>query len=129
MLKSIRRQRRSLTSLILGTWIFTLFVGIANACGWDGVTAPAHDLASMSGMVLPSDDGVPSACAQFCNDDVPLVVKVQQVQDPPGSMPLIVATHYTSVLAPIAGSISRPALTAHPPPDVPVLLRFLHLAL
>jgi hypothetical protein len=126
---SALRHRKALASMILGAWLFGLFVGIAHACGWDGVTAMQHDAVAARTADQPSPDGVPPGCEKFCNDDLPLVAKVQSVQDSPGGHPLVLAGHQESGLAPIPLPVVRPVVVAHPPPDVSVSIRFLRLTL
>jgi hypothetical protein len=124
MLKSIYRRRRALTSIFLGAWVFALFVGIANACGWDGVITVAHHP-----VAAHSVDGMPPGCEQFCNDNLPLLAKLQSVQDGSAGQPLAFATHHYLGFAPMPAPALRPVLAAHPPPGAPPLLRFLRLSL
>ena len=39
MSRLLKRHRKFLSASVLGLWMFALFVGFANACSWDGVTA------------------------------------------------------------------------------------------
>jgi hypothetical protein len=124
MVSSLRRRRKALSSVILGVWTFALFVGIANACGWDGVTTvPHHPVAAHS------VDGMPPGCEQFCNDNLPLVGKLQSLQDGSAGQPLVFAAHYYVGFAPMPAPVLRTALAAHPPPGVPLSLRFVRLTL
>jgi hypothetical protein len=125
---SLRRHRKKLASLLLGAWLFALFAGIANAClpepGNAGQTAgmamgPGHD----------GDDSQSPDCRQLCNLDTPLLSKLRLVQDQPAGQPLLVASVSTALLSPVPVSVVRMVYLAHPPPDVPVLLRSLRLAL
>src|SRR5512147_1083507 len=93
MLNSLRRRKALVASLVLGAWVFGLFVGIAHACGWDGVTAMRHDAVAAGALAEPSSDGAPSGCEKFCNDDLPLLAKVQSVQDSPTGHPPVLAAH------------------------------------
>lgn len=129
MLSSLRRRKTLLASAILGAWVFGLFVGIAHACGWDGVTAMRHVAVAAGALAEPSPDGAPPGCAKFCNDDLPLVAKVQSVQDSPTGHPPVLAGHQAFGLATHAAPAVRPVMAAHPPPDVPVSIRFLRLTL
>lgn len=127
-MKSLR-YRKALASLILGAWAFGLFVGIAHACGWDGVTAMQHDAVAAGPADRTSPDGVPPGCEKFCNDDLPLVAKLRSVQDSPAVHSFVVPVHQVLGFTPIAAPILRPALAARPPPDVPLPIRFLRLTL
>ena len=124
---SLRRHRKALTSLILGTWLFAVFVGIANACPPESANTAQSDGMAMG----PGQDGDGSqfaGCQKFCNDDTPLFSKLKLVQDQPAGQPLLVAS--VSPVLSLAPALAVPAVyLAHPPPDVPLLLRSLRLAL
>lgn len=124
-----RRHRRSLASLVLGMWLLAVFVGIANAC-LPGQGASLHP-ALHQAMALGehhSDESAPPDCAQFCNDDLPLFAKLKLVQDLPSAQPLLVAALEVFVAADPSTRVV-PTHLAHPPPDVPLYLRSLRLAL
>ena len=124
---NLRRHRRAVTSLILGAWLFALFVGIANACLPD-----TPNMAQTAGMAMGSgqdgDESQSAGCQEFCNVDTPLFSKLQLVQDQPAGQPLLVASVNT-LLSPVPASAVPVVYLAHPPPDVPILLRSLRLAL
>lgn len=123
----LRRHRKALGSLILGAWLFALFVGIANAC----VTGPGS-ASQGSGFAMEPDhegDQGPSAnCLQFCNDEPPILSKPQLVPDQPAAQPLWAAT-LTILRWPTPASTVTVVHLAHPPLDVPLLRRSLRLAL
>jgi hypothetical protein len=125
----VRRHRKPLASLFLGVWLFALFAGIASAC----LTDEAANTAQMSGMAMAmgQHDGnhaKPPGCEQFCKSDTPLLTKLQLVQDQPAGQPLLVAS--VDVLSmPLVARSAASAHRAHAPPDVPLLLRTLRLAL
>jgi hypothetical protein len=125
---NLRRHRKPLASLFLGMWLVALFAGIANACLLD----VAPDAGQMSGMAMGSahdgDQAQPTGCQQFCDTDIPLTSALQLVQDQPAGQPLLVAS-VAIAAAPTAAPSVLAAYRAHPPPDVPVLLRTLRLAL
>ncbi len=125
----LRRHRKPLASLFLGVWLFALFAGVASAC----LTDEAAETAQMSGMAMgmgqhDGDHAKPSGCEQFCKTDIPLLTKLQLVQDQPAGQPLLVAGVDVPSLPIVVRSVSS-AYRAHPPPDVPLLLRTLRLAL
>lgn len=126
---NLRRQRKSLAALLLGAWLFALFVGVANACGPSGTSSGQG---TAQGMAMPGDaghDGQASAtCLQFCADDTPVFSKLQLAPDQPTGQPLLVATATSSYVPSTAPAVPVVHL-AHPPPGVPVLLRSLRLAL
>ena len=123
-----RRHRKPLASLLLGIWLLALFVGISNAC----MVAEASVAGPMSGMAMgpgqDGDHGQPVGCEQFCKADVPPLSKLQLVQDQPAGQPLLVAS-VDIPSARVASSSTFDVYRAHPPPDVPLLLRTLRLAL
>jgi hypothetical protein len=130
MSRLLHRNRKRLTSTVLGLWLFALFVGIANACSWDGVTSVSHQqtVAAHS----PGDDvdhGLAPDCDEFCSNDVPLLGVLKLVQDQPaGQSSTLAAQHYVGVL-PISAPVLRVARTSHPPPGVPFSLRTVRLTL
>jgi hypothetical protein len=126
LVANLRRHRKPLVVLVLGAWLFALFVGVANAC--------PPSMAHPAGMVMPADshDGAPQTpfanCLQFCADDTPVFSKLQLVQGQPTGKALLVATATAFHAAPTATAvdITHPA---HPPSGVPVLFRSLRFAL
>jgi hypothetical protein len=128
---NIRRHRKQLASLLLGAWVFALFIGIANACL---VTAPQPVQSDAQGIAMPGntghdgDQGPSANSLQFCADDTPLFSKLQLVQDQPAGQPLLVAGLAVSY-APTPADVVGVVHLAHPPPGVPVLLSTLRLAL
>lgn len=122
-----RRLRKVLTSAALGVWVFALIVGIANACGWtDAFTAPAaagvaHDATSHG------DEG--SDCGKLCAEGIPVLAKVQAVQDPPDGGSLVVTPAHRSDLWPSSAPGLRRLQATRPPPAAPPFLRFLRLTL
>ena len=129
MSRLLRRHRRLLTSTVLGLWAFAMFVGIANACSWDGVTAVSHHLAAAAHAEDSADHGVAPGCEDFCSNDVPILSVVKLVQDQPAGQPLALATYQHVGILPISAPVFRLARTTHPPPGVPFLLRIVRLTL
>jgi hypothetical protein len=123
------RQRKVVTSVALGCWLFAFFVGVIHACGLnEGIdhsqqaSAIVIDCQSQG-----DDDGVPD-CERFCANNLPVLAKLQSVQDQPGG---------TALPAPFLGQpflvrlgTLPPALhRSHPPPAVALITRFVRLAL
>lgn len=130
MASLLHRHRRLLTSTILGVWMFALFVGIANACSWDGVTAVPHQPTVAAHAVDDViDHGMAVDCDEFCSNDIPLLSVLQRVQEQPAGHPLVVATHHDLGVLPISAPGLRLARTAHPAPGVPFSLRIVRLTL
>jgi hypothetical protein len=125
----LHRHRKGLASAALGLWLFALFVGIAHACSWDGVTTVTHT----SSPAVPAGSGMAHDSAPDCtnspSNNLPLPRMVQPVQDPSAGTALLVATHCDLRLrlnyAPPAGL----ACSAHPPPGVPFSRRIVRLTL
>ena len=124
---SFSRQRRTIAALFLGAWLFALFSGMATAC------MPQPSCCSQGdGMVMGAghdgEEGLLASCLQFCNDDIPVFAKQKLVQDQPAGAPLLVAS--LGVLPPPASASAVSAEhVAHPPSDIPLLLRTLRFAL
>ena len=130
MFQLLRRHRKYLTSAILGLWVFALFVGIANACSWDGVTAvPHHSNVAEHPIDDVADHDMAPGCYEFCSNDVPMLSVLQLVQDQPAGQPLALATYHHLGVLPISASVLRLTRAAHPPPGVPFSLRTVRLTL
>jgi hypothetical protein len=130
MSRRLHRHRKFITSSILGLWIFALFVGIANACSWDGVTAaPHHSTVAAHAIDDIADQDVAPGCDEFCSNDVPMLSVLKLVQDQPPGQPLVLATHYRFGVLPSAAPVLRLAQTTHPPPGAPFSLRIVRLTL
>jgi len=129
MPRLLRRYRKFLTSSILGLWVFAVFVGIANACSWDGVTAVPHQptmaVHAIGGVM---DHDAAPGCEEFCSNALPLFGVLQLVQDQPAGQPFVLAAHHVGFL-PISVPILRLARTAHSAPGVPFSLRIVRLTL
>jgi hypothetical protein len=96
MSRPLHRHRKFITSSILGLWIFALFVGIANACSWDGVTAaPHHATVAAHAIEDIADQDLAPGCDEFCSNDVPMLSVLKLVHDQPAGQPLVLATHRT----------------------------------
>jgi hypothetical protein len=130
MSRLLHRRRKFLASTVLGLWAFAVFVGIAHACTWDGVTAPAHPpITTAHAAGVAADGDVGPGCEQFCSNDLPLVSVLQVVQDPPAGQPLVLAANHNVGVLPISASRLRLARTTHPPLGVPLSLRTVRLTL
>ena len=124
---NLRRHRKTLAALLLGTWLFALFVGVAHAC----IATPVHacqDSGTTMGQGSDGDDDASGNCREFCSVDTPLPTKLQLVQDQPAGQPLLLASAGMLPARAVAPASTR-SYQAHPPPDVPLLQRTLRLAL
>lgn len=130
MPRLLHGYRRFLASAVLGLWTFALFVGIANGCGWDGVTAALHPPTVMAHAVDDAvDRGMTPGSEEFCSNDVPMFSMLKLVQDQPAGQPLVLAAHYGLGAPPISAPVLRLARNAHPPLGVPFFLRTVRLTL
>ena len=110
--------------------MFALFVGIANACSWDGATAGLHQpIMAVHAVGEALDDGVAPDGEEFCSNGVPLLMVLQPVQEQSAGHTLVVATHHDLGFLPISAPVLRLARTAHPSPGVPLSLRIVRLTL
>lgn len=82
-----RRHRKLLASLLLGMWLFALFVGVANTCMVEEASAalPMSSIAMEPGQI--GDHVQPAGCEQFCKADASLFSKLRLVQDQPPGQP------------------------------------------
>lgn len=124
------RNRRFLASAVLGVWVFALFVGIANACGWDGATSVSHHptVLAHSADDAAGHESTPD-CDEFCSIDIPLFSVLKLVQDQPAGQPLVLDSRYDVGFLPISAPALPLPQNAHPPPGVPFLLRTVRLTL
>jgi hypothetical protein len=129
MARLLHRHRTSFTSAVLGLWMFALFVGIANACSQDGLTAVPHQTVAPHAVDDAMDRGGASGRDEFCGHDLPLLGMLQLVQEPPAGLPLVVAPHHDLGLLPISAPVLRLARTAHRSPGVPFSLGIVRLTL
>jgi hypothetical protein len=130
MSRSLHRHRKFLTSSVLGLWMFALFVGIANACSWDGATAAPHHTAVAAHAIDDiADQDIAPGCDEFCSNDVPILSVLKLVQDQSAGQPLVLATHHRLGVLPISAPVLRLAQTTHPPPGVPLYLLIVRLTL
>jgi len=125
----LHRHRQFLASAVLGLWVFAVFVGIANACTWDGAAAVPHQSTAVHAVGHATDDGMALGCEEFCSHDLPLLGVLRLVQDTPAGQPLVVATHHKLGVLPISAPLLRFARSAHPSPGVPLSLHIVRLTL
>jgi hypothetical protein len=129
MLHLLRHRRKGLASAALGLWLFALFLGIAHACSWDGVTTVTH----IANPAIHAGDGMADKSAPDCEDtpsnDLPLPSVLQLAQDPSGGIALPVAIHSDLRRLPRSALLSGSACIAHPPPGVPFSHRIVRLTL
>jgi hypothetical protein len=113
--------------------MFALFVGFANACSWDGVSAVNHQTpmatAAHAAVDDPSGHDAVPGCDEFCSNDIPLLSVLQLVQGPLAGQPLVVATHYDLGIQPSSAPAFRLAWTARPSPGASFSLRIVRLTL
>ena len=129
MPRLLHRHRKCLTSSVLAMWTFALFIGIANACSWDGVTAVRHQsTAAIHADSETLDHDAAPACENVGSNDLPLFSVLQLVQDQPAGQPLGLPTSHDIGSRPISALTLRWARNAHRP-GVPYSLRFVRLTL
>jgi hypothetical protein len=129
MRNRFHRHCKALASLILGVWLFGLFVGIAHACGVGTAPMAPPDPALAAALGESCAGDASRVCEKFCNDDIPVIAKLQSVADPPAGHPLVLASLHGRTFASIPESALHPALAAHPRPGVPLSLRVVRLTL
>ena len=125
-------QRKALTSLILGCWLFAFFLGVVHACGLDGEPAGSQQVVAAAVDSQDQGDGdTHSGCRSFCADNLPVLAKVQSAQDQPvGPAPLVPPFAGEPLLAPVASApVRSPLHWRNPPPGVSLNTRYVRLAL
>ena len=123
-------QRKILTSVTLGCWLFAFFVGVVHACGLDGELGRSQQVvaASIDSQRHGDDDAHPG-CEQCCADNLPVLVKLQSVQDQPGGQALLLPPFVVDPLLARMASVPSPLHRPHPPPGIALNTRFVRLAL
>jgi hypothetical protein len=134
MPRPLHRYREYVAVAVLGTWTFALFIGIANACSWDGVSIVSHPPTPAAHAAVhatgdAADHDAAPDCEEFCSNDIPLLGVLQLVQEPPAGLAPLVAAHHDFGFLPISAPELRLARGAHPPPGVPFSLRIVRLTL
>ena len=123
------RHLKPLATATLCIWVLAWMVGVAHACGAGGFFEPVgtHSAAAMADG--HDDAQIPPGCEQHCAGDVPLVVKLNSVQDPMGTCALPGLS--AACVAPAAALSCRLTIARAPeaPPGVSLNIRFLRLAL
>lgn len=114
--------------MMLGVWLFALFAGAANACGWLEPNAARANVVAVKTDDPSNDADAAIGCEQFCQTDVPVVTKLPPIDDQSATQPLIVAVRDVGVTLVFPPALRLvPAATS--PPDVPPYLRLAHLRL
>jgi hypothetical protein len=121
-------QRKVLTSVTLGCWLFALFVGVVHACGLDGELDRSQHVVAASIDSHRQSDAHPG-CQQCCADNLPVLVKLQSVQDQPGGQALLLPPFVGEPLLARMASVPSPLHRPHPPPGIALNTRFVRLAL
>jgi hypothetical protein len=130
MIRLLHRKRGLLASATLGLWLFALFVGIANACSWEGATGVPHHPALVAHAVADvADHHSAPGCEEFCRNDVPLQSVLKRVQDPPEGQQIVLATRHDPGFLPTSAPVFRIARTALPAPGAPSSLRLVRFRL
>ena len=112
-------QRKVLTPVILGCWLFALFVGVVHACGLDGELGRSqHVVATSIDSQRHGDGDADPGCQQCCADNVPVLVKLQSVQDQPGGQALLLPPFVVVPLLARMASGPSPLHRLHPPPGI-----------
>lgn len=128
MLAPFHKQRRIITGIALGVWLFALFAGIAHGCGWAERTSSRVHAGAGCASEGSSDDSMPVGCEQFCETDLPVAKQIPSLDDPLDTTPLIWAVASIPLVL-IPPPAVRLAQVAVPASDLPPFRRFSHLRL
>lgn len=125
----LRRHRKGLATAALGLWLFALFLGIAHACSWDGVTTVPHTPALEAHVGGGMADDTAPDCEDSASNDLPLPSGLALVQDAPAEITLIAAREHDLRLLPNSARLASVSGRDHPPPGVPFSHRLVRLTL
>lgn len=123
-----RRQRKTLAAMVVACWLFTLFVGVAHACGLDGDLGHTSPIEAMT-KNGHADDGTPPACNQFCANDLPILAKIKLVQDQSSAQSLIISLLAVEPIITSGFPVASLFPSPDPPPGIAVNTHFVRLAL
>ena len=124
------RQRKLVTLVTLGCWLFSFFAGVVNACELVREIAVTHHASTGAAHHHESDDATPSGCEQFCANDVAIpAAKVNLFEHQSADQALLLAPMLGVTI--VTGATPVPLLLDHPdpPPGIALYARFLRLAL
>ena len=121
-------QRMVVPRVALGCWLFAFFVGVGHACGLDGVAGPSQPPVSAAADT-PGQADDDAGCGQFCAGNLPVLEKLQAVQDQPGGQPVLLSPFLGEPLLARITTAPSPLHRPHPPPGIPLNTRFVRLAL
>lgn len=121
-------RTRFIARVMLFVWLFSLAVGVANAC----VVQQGRFEAPMPGMAGVHDSRAPDAsqqaCKSFCDAEQSAVAKTKLpvLWEAP---PMVVSTHAWRAFDVASVQSTWRIAAAAPPPGLPVAIRFLRLTL
>jgi hypothetical protein len=108
----------------------SLSTSVVHACGLDGELGHSQQVvaASIDSQRQGDDDAHPG-CEQFCADNLPVLAKLQSVQDQPGGQALLLTPFVGEPLLARMASVPSPLHRPHPPLGIALNTRFVRLAL
>lgn len=123
-------QRKVVASVALGCWLFAFLVGVVYACGPDEALGYSQQvvMASSENQAEGDEDAVPG-CERFCSENMPVLAKLQAVQDQPEGQTLLFARFSGGSLLPPIASTPSTVHRLYPPPGIALNTRFVRLAL
>lgn len=83
------RRRGVVAGLMLGTWFFALFVGLAQACDWHAALGDEGAACASSASASSSHESCLSDCDEFCVTNVPVVTRLPLIGGSLESPPLV----------------------------------------
>ncbi len=122
------RQRRFITLVALGCWLFAFFAGAVNACAVVGELVDAHNITN-STTHHHDDSAAPSDCEQFCANDLLIPAKVKLFEHQPAEQAFLLVP--AAGVPIMSGATPDSLLLDHPdpPPGIALYARFLRLTL
>jgi hypothetical protein len=122
------RRRNYVASLLLGSWLFALAMGIAHACGLDTELGRASQ-AVTSSVVDSSRDATSACCEQIGADGLAVPSDFQAIHDQAIEQPLLLDARFDPALVNRSAPPGSLKLRSHPAPAFALNLRFARLAL
>ena len=132
MIRTLRRRRRALASLVLGLWLFALGVAMAHACGIGSASSFGANYGVSDRQALAEPDSVPpcdDSVSQLCCREDTLAARLQPLVDAPGGQPVAPPVFIDSLLGGSRPPPSQRAISVLRAIDVPLSIRFVRLTL
>lgn len=127
-MNTLSSRRRRAAGLMLGTWLFALFVSFAQACDWHAALDGNGAACASSASATSSHESCLADCDEFCANDIPVVTRLPVIGGPSDSSPLVPRIARADFVREFAPTILPPG-DVRPVSGLPPFLRINRLRL